>query len=90
MWAESRGSEAVQEGTVDPLYPDLMFSANPQALYHNVTPLCPVSGCTRSDPDHEESDCVGLLSRARRVWSQRSIPPGQTSNLCFNAELGAK
>lgn len=87
MWAESRGSEAVQEGTVDPLTPDLMVSANPHALYHNVTPLCLISGCTRSDPDHEESNRVGLLSGARRVWSQRSIPPGQASDLCFNAEL---
>lgn len=87
MWAESRGSEAVQEGTVDPLTPDLVFSANPHALSHKVTPLCLISGRTRSDPDHEESDCVGLLPRARRVWSQRSIPPGQTSTLCFNAEL---
>lgn len=85
MWAESRGSEAVQEGTADPLTPDLTFSANPHALYHNVRLLCLVSGRTRSDPDHEESDRVGLLSRARRVRSQRSVPPGQTSALCYQS-----
>lgn len=45
-----------------------------------------ISGCTWSDSDHEESGGVGLLSRARRVWNQRSLPPGQpgTSSMTFS------